>query len=95
MIFLFRIVAILFVFAFVVYVLKMIARLRFTVRNTAKEVSKMRQQVEMRQGKSTEMLRCAACGAFVAAQDAVTIVAGGRDQIFCSYECLHTRAKTA
>lgn len=95
MIFLLRIVVILFIFSFVVYVLKMIARLRFTVRNTAKEVSKMRQQVEMRQGKSTEMLRCVACGAFVAVQDAVTIVAGGRDQTFCSHECLHTRAKTA
>lgn len=95
MIFLLRIVVILFIFAFVVYVLKMIARLRFTVRNTAKEVSKMREQVEMRQGKSTEMLRCAACGAFIAAQDAVKIVAGGRAQTFCSHECLHAHAKTA
>lgn len=95
MIFLFRIVVILFVFAFVVYVLKMIARLSFTARNTAKELSKVREQVATRQGKNTEMLRCAACGAFVAAPDAVKVSSGGRAQTFCSHECLHTRAKTA
>lgn len=95
MIFIFRIVVILFIFSFVVYVLKMIARLSFTVRNTAKEMSKMREQVATRQGKSTEMLRCVACGAFVAAQDAVQVSSGGRAQTFCSHECLHTHAKIA
>ncbi len=93
--FIFRIVLILFVFAFVVYVLKMIARLSFNVRNTAKELNKMREQVTRRQGKSTEMLRCIACGAFVSAQDAVKVSSGGRAQIFCSHECLHSRARTA
>ncbi len=95
MIFIFRIIVILFIFAFVVYVLKMIARLRFSVRNTAKELNKMREQATTRQGKSTEMIRCAACGAFVAAQDAVRISSSGRAQTFCSHECLHTHAKTA
>ena len=95
MIFLFRIVVILFIFSFVVYVLKMIARLSFTARNTVKELNKVRQQVELRQGKSTEMSRCAGCGAFVSAQDAVKIVSGGRRQMFCSRECLHANAKTA
>jgi hypothetical protein len=87
-------VLILFIFAFVVYVLKRLARLSFNARNTAKELSKMREQVATRQGKNTEMLRCAACGAFVAAQDAVKVSSGGRAQTFCSHECLHTRAKT-
>ena len=95
MIFIFRIIVILFIFAFVVYVLKMIARLSFNVRNTAKELNKMREQVGMRQGKSTEMLRCVACGAFVSAQDAVKVTFGGRAQTFCSHECLHARARTA
>lgn len=90
-----RAVLILFIFAFVVYVLKMIARLRFTVRNTVKELNKMREQATTRQGKSTEMTRCAACGAFVAARDAVQVASGGRAQTFCSHECLHARAKTA
>lgn len=90
-----RAVLILFVFAFVVYVLKMIARLRFTVRNTAKEINKLREQAAPQPGKNTEMARCAACGAFVAARDAVQVSSGGRAQTFCSHECLHARAKTA
>lgn len=95
MIFIFRIIVILFIFAFVVYVLKMIARLSFNVRNTTKELNKMREQVATRQPKSTEMIRCAACGAFVPAQEVVKIVSGGRAQVFCSHECLHAHAKTA
>ena len=90
-----RAVLILFIFAFVVYVLKMIARLRFSVRSTVKELNKLREQAATRQGKSTEMARCAACGAFVATQDAMQLSSGGRAQTFCSHECLHTRAKTA
>ncbi|HEX4948147.1 MAG TPA: hypothetical protein VFZ34_15855, partial [Blastocatellia bacterium] len=81
--------------AFVVYVLKMIARLSFNVRNTAKELNKMREQTDLRQPKSTEMIRCVACGAFVTARDVVRVTAGGRTQTFCSHECLQTRAKTA
>ena len=88
-------VAILFVFAFVVYVLKMISRLSLHVRKTAKELTKMRDQATPRQPKSTEMIRCAACGAFVVPRDAVQVTSGGRGQMFCSYECLQTRAKTA
>lgn len=89
-------VAILFIFAFVVYVLKMISRLSLHVRKTAKELTKMRDQAAApRQPKSTEMIRCAACGAFVAPRDAVQVTSGGRGQMFCSYECLQTHAKTA
>jgi hypothetical protein len=88
-------VIILFIFAFVVYVLKMIARLSFNVRNTAKELNKMREQGVTRQPKSTEMIRCIACGSFVAPRDAVQVTSGGRVQTFCSHDCLQARAKTA
>ncbi len=93
MTFILKAVVILFIFAFVVYVLKMISRLTANVRKTAKELNKMREQVPA-QPKSTEMIRCAACGAFVAPRDAVQVTSGGRGQMFCSYECLQTRAKT-
>ncbi len=95
MTFIFKAVAILFLFAFVVYVLKAITRLSANVRKTAKELNKMREQVTTRQPGSTEMIRCAACGAFVAPRDAVQVSSGGRAQRFCSYECLQTHAKTA
>ncbi len=94
MTFIFRAIVILFIFAFVVYVLKMISRLTANVRKTAKELNKMRDQAPTRQPKSTEMIRCAACGAFVAPRDAVQVTSGGRGQMFCSYECLQTHAKT-
>ena len=87
-------VVILLIFAFVVYVLKMISRLSLHVRKTAKELGKMRDQATTRQPKSTEMIRCAACGAFVAPRDAVQVTSSGRGQMFCSYECLQTHAKT-
>jgi hypothetical protein len=93
--FILKAVAILFIFAFVVYVLKMISRLTANVRKTAKELNKMREQAPARQPKSTEMIRCAACGAFVVPRDAVQVTTGGRGQIFCSYECVQARAKTA
>lgn len=94
MTFILKAIVIVFIFAFVVYVLKMIARLSSNVRNTAKELNKMRAQAAPRQPKNTEMLRCAACGAFVTPRDAVQVTSGGRAQTFCSHECLQTRAKT-
>ncbi|MBL8204892.1 MAG: hypothetical protein JNM09_11735 [Blastocatellia bacterium] len=94
MTFILKAVVILFIFAFVVYVLKAITRLSANVRKTAKELNKVRDQTPSRQPKSTEMVRCAACGAFVAPRDAVQVTSGGRGQMFCSYECLQTRAKT-
>lgn len=95
MTFILKAVAILFIFAFVVYVLKAITRLSANVRKTAKELNKMRDQATVRQPASTEMIRCAACGAFVSPRDAVQVSAGGKAQRFCSYECLQTHAKTA
>ena len=94
MTFILKAVVILFIFAFVVYVMKAIARLSTNVRKTAKELNRMREQAAPRQS-NTEMARCTACGAFVSARDAVQVSSGGRKQIFCSHECLHSRAKTA
>ena len=93
MTFIIRFVIILFVFAFVVYVMKSITRLRFNLRRTAKEVNRLRDQP--RSGGSMQMVRCAACGAFVAPEDAVKIVSSGQAQLFCSHDCLKTHARTA
>ena len=95
MTFILRAVVIVFIFAFVVYVMKAISRLSSNLRSTAKELNKMRDQAPTHQPKSTEMIRCAACGAFVAPRDAVQVTSSGRGQMFCSYECLQTHAKTA
>lgn len=95
MTFILKTVVILFIFAFVVYVMKAIARLSSNVRKTAKELNKMRDPSAPRRAASTDMIRCAACGAFVASRDVVQLSSGGRKQQFCSYECLQTHAKTA
>ena len=88
MTFVLRCVLILLVFAFIVYVFKAITRLSFYLRNTIKDVQKLREQVSGRPIPSAEMVRCAKCGAFVSARDAVTISAQGRAQVFCSRECV-------
>lgn len=95
MTFILKAVVVLLIFAFVVYVLKMISRLSVHVRKTAKELNIMRDQTASRQPASTEMIRCVACGAFIAPRDAVQVTSGGRAQRFCSHECLQTHAKTA
>ena len=91
-----KFVAILFFFAFAVYVFKAITRLSFNLRKTAKEINQMRDQMGGRSGtvNSTAMLRCVACGAFVSTKDAKQIVSGGNAQTYCSDECLHERAKS-
>jgi hypothetical protein len=93
--FIFRAVAILIVFCFVVYVMKAIARLSFRVQNAVKDVRQMRQQLDERGGTSAEMIRCAACGSFVSARDAVTLSSRGLAQTFCSKECIQAHVKSA
>ena len=88
--FLLRAVLILLVFSFVVYVLKAIARLSFNLRGALTEVRAIRAKMDGRPAASAEMLRCAACGAFVSARDAVTISSRNRAQTFCSRECLQS-----
>ena len=83
--FIFRFVLILLVFAFVVYVLKAIARLSHHLRGTIRDVKEIREKVSP--AVSANMVRCLSCGAFVSARDAVTISSRNSSQTFCSSEC--------
>jgi len=89
--FILRAVAILIIFAFVVYVFKAIARLSHHVRATVRDVNKLRDQAAGRAPVNAEMVRCANCGAFVSSRDALTISARNASQAFCSKECLQAR----
>jgi len=86
--FIFRAVLILLAFAFVVYVIKAIARISFRLRTTIKDFQNLRQEVSGRPVASAEMVRCAACGAFVLSRDAVTVSSRNSAQVFCSPECM-------
>jgi hypothetical protein len=83
--FIFRFVLVLLVFAFVVYVLKAIARLSHHLRGTIRDVREIREK--MSPAASANMVRCLSCGAFVSARDAVTVSSRNRSQTFCSSEC--------
>lgn len=83
--FIFRFVLILLAFAFVVYVLKAIARLSHHLRGTIRDVKEIREKVSPT--VSANMVRCLSCGAFVSARDAVTISSRNSSQTFCSSEC--------
>ena len=83
--FILRFVLILFVFAFVVYVLKAIARLSHHLRGTIRDVKEIREK--MSPAVSANMVRCRSCGAFVSARDAVTVSTRNSSQTFCSSEC--------
>jgi hypothetical protein len=85
--FIFRFVLILLVFAFVVYVLKAIARLSHRLRTTIRDVKEIRETVSGRGGVSADMVRCFSCGSFVSARDVVTVSSRNRSQSFCSNEC--------
>ncbi len=99
--FIFRAILILIIFSFVVYVMKAIARLSLNVRKTVRDVRSLREQVNTGpratrpKAVSAEMVRCAACGAFVASRDAMTISSKGRSTVFCSPECMQAHVKSA
>lgn len=86
--FILRCVLILLAFAFVVYVIKSIARLSHRLRGAIKDFQNLRAEVSGRPVASTEMVRCAACGAFVMSRDAVTVSARKSALNFCSPECM-------
>jgi len=90
--FIIRFVIILLVFAFVVYVLKAIARLMHHVRGTAGDLRKLREEVGGRVNQ--EMVRCANCGAFVSSRDALVVSARNSRQVFCSQDCVRARVAT-
>ena len=85
--FIFKCVLVLLVFAFIVYVLKAIARLSHHLRGTIGDVKEIREKVSGRPAVSADMVRCLTCGAFVSSRDAVTISSRNRSQFFCSGEC--------
>ena len=93
MIFLFRLVLFTLLFCFVVYVLKMIARLSHRLRATITDVNKLRRLFEGRPEVSAEMVRCQTCGAFIAAKEAVTISSKQGRQSFCSRDCMQAQLK--
>lgn len=95
MTFIVRAVLILLAFGFIVYVLKAILRLSSRLKSTVKEVKTMRDQLGGKMTASADMVRCASCGAFVSARDAVTISSRNHAQMFCSRECLTAHAKSA
>lgn len=94
--FILKFVLVLLVFSFVVYVLKSIARLSHYLQGTVKEVRKMREQMGGSvPATAADMVRCAACGAFISAREAVTVSSRGRSQTFCSHECIKAHVKSA
>lgn len=92
--FIIRAVLVLLAFGFVIYVLKAILRLSSHLKSTVKEVKTMRDQMSGKPAISAEMVKCLACGAFVAPRDALTVSSRNRAQVFCSHECLAAHAKT-
>jgi hypothetical protein len=95
LIFLFRLVLFALLFCFVVYVLKMIARLSYKLRATITDVNKLRALFEGRPSVSAEMVRCQSCGAFTSAKEAVTISSAQSRQTFCSRDCMQAHVKRA
>lgn len=93
--FILRFVVILFIFSFVVYVLKAIARISHKLRGTVRDVSSLRDRLEQPEKVSAEMVRCRACGAFVATRDSIQVSSGKERVIYCSNECLRTHQATA
>ena len=91
MTFVFRLVLALLVFSFVVYVFKALTRLSHHIRGTAREVRGMRDRLNQSDKVSAEMVRCQACGAFVATSDAVQLRLGKKSLVFCSELCLNER----
>jgi hypothetical protein len=86
--FILRAVLILLLFAFVVYVIKSIARLSYRLRSTIKDFQNLREEVSGRPVASAEMVRCSACGAFVMSRDALTVSSRNSARVFCSPECM-------
>jgi hypothetical protein len=90
----FKCVLILLVFAFIVYVLKAIARLSHHLRGTISDVKEVREKVSGRPAVSADMVRCLSCGAFVSSRDAVTISSRNRSLVFCSGDCARAHIST-
>jgi len=88
----FRLVILLIVFSFVVYVFKAIRRLTLHLKGTMKDLRGIRERIDDRAWQagevSAEMVRCLHCSAFVSSRDAISLRASGRMSYFCSEQCL-------
>ena len=82
-----RCLLVLLAFAFIVYVLKAIARLSHHLRRTINDVKEIREKASGRSRATEDMIRCLSCGAFVSSRDAVTISSRNRSKVFCSNSC--------
>jgi hypothetical protein len=91
--FVIKLVIALIIFAFVVYVLKALARINHHVRKTVREIRRLQELQPDAQPVSAEMVRCAGCGAFIAPQDAVSVTARHHAQFYCSRACLKAHAR--
>jgi len=85
--FIFRCLLVLFAFAFIVYVLKSIARLSHRLRITINDVKEIREKAAGRGRATEDMVRCLSCGAFISSRDAVTVSSRNKSQVFCSSAC--------
>lgn len=92
--FILKCVLVLLVFAFIVYVLKALARLSHHLRGTISDMKDIREKVSGRSSASADMVRCLSCGAFVSSRDAVTISSRNRSMVFCSGECARAHVAT-
>ena len=94
MYFILRCLAVLFLFAVIVFVMKSIARLRHLLFGTMRDVRTLRQIVVPDAATAApQMLRCLACGAFVSTREAVTLRSGKIVQPFCSHDCLQRHVR--
>jgi hypothetical protein len=93
--FVFRLVLALFLFSFVVYVFKALARLGHHLSGTAREVKNIRERLHQSDSVSAEMVRCQSCGAFVSTSDAVKLKIGNQSFVYCSEACLKQRSVRA
>ncbi|MBX3279739.1 MAG: hypothetical protein KF868_17185 [Acidobacteria bacterium] len=92
MTFILKLVVLLIVFSFVVYVLKAISRFSANLRRIKNEVQQMRNPSARGGAVSAEMVRCATCGTFVSASDAVQLRIRKRAQTFCSEDCMQKQS---
>lgn len=90
----FKLILFALLFSFVVYVLKMIARLSQRLRATVTDVSKLREVLQGRPTPAADMVRCQNCGAFIAAKEAITVSGKTTRVIYCSRDCLNAAVKT-
>ncbi len=86
--FIFRGLLIIFIFSLIVYLLKAVARLRFHLNGTMRDLRHIRDRIDLPQGGSREAVRCATCGTFLDRREALILRSRGSEQAFCSKECI-------